>query len=85
VCFVSRVLCRRPLRHFRRGTDASGSGTSPEAGRSRALPRLKLEEAEQALANSKDEEILQRTLYGEVSIEDLTGEQAGEMIDAAGG
>ncbi len=51
-----------------------------EAG---ALPRLKLEEAEQALARLKDEEILQRTLYGSLTVEDLTEVQTQEMVEAA--
>ena len=51
-----------------------------EAG---ALPRQKLEEAEQALAMLKDEEVLRRTLYGTLTVEDLTEEQTQEMIAAA--
>lgn len=51
-----------------------------EAG---ALPRLKLEESEQALARLEDEEILQRTLYGSLTVEDLTEVQTQEMVEAA--
>jgi hypothetical protein len=42
-------------------------------------PRIKLEQAEAALADAKDAELLSRTLYGK----DLTEEQASEMEAAA--
>ncbi len=51
-----------------------------EAG---AAPRLKLEEAERALAAARDQETLERTLYGSVGVEDLTEEQSAEMVAAA--
>lgn len=46
-------------------------------------PRLKLEEAERALAAARDQEMLERTLYGAVGVEDLTEEQSAEMVAAA--
>jgi multidrug resistance efflux pump len=48
-----------------------------------AAPRLKLEEAERALAAARDEEVLERTLYGAVGVEELTEEQSAEMVAAA--
>lgn len=48
-----------------------------------AAPRLKLEEAERALAAARDQETLERTLYGPVGVEDLTEEQSAEMVAAA--
>ncbi len=47
-----------------------------EAG---ALPRVRLEKAEDALADARDAAILRKTVYGQ----DLTVEQADEMIAAA--
>src|SRR5579863_5067803 len=47
-----------------------------EAG---VIPRARLDEAEETLADARDAELLSRTLYGR----DLTEEQAGEMEAAA--
>jgi hypothetical protein len=49
-----------------------------------ALPRARLEEVERSLADARDQDALQRTLYGTLSVEDLTEEQIGEMMTAAG-
>src|SRR5579863_7754357 len=43
------------------------------------IPRAKLEEAEESLADGRDAELLSRTLYGR----DLTEEQSAEMEAAA--
>ncbi len=51
-----------------------------EAG---AAPRLKLDEAHQAAGEVQDEIILRRTLYGNLTIEDLSEEQSQEMVAAA--
>jgi hypothetical protein len=48
-----------------------------------ALPRIRLEQAERVLAEAKDDEVLNRTLYGKVSIQEMSHEQADEMIAAA--
>jgi hypothetical protein len=48
-----------------------------EAG---VVPRLRLEKAEEAVADAQDAAILRRTLYGQ----DLTAEQTDEMMAAAG-
>lgn len=48
-----------------------------------ALPRVRLQQAERTLAEAKDDEILNRTLYGKVSIQEMTKDQAEEMISAA--
>ena len=48
-----------------------------------ALPRVRLQQAERTLAEAKDDEVLNRTLYGKVSIEEMTREQSEEMIAAA--
>ncbi len=47
------------------------------------LPRRALAEAELALAEARDQATLRRTLYGDVRIEELTEEQAQEMLGAA--
>src|SRR5512140_3330422 len=51
-----------------------------EAG---ALPRTKLAETEQALEDLKDEETLRNTLYGSVTVENLTEDQTTGMVAAA--
>jgi hypothetical protein len=48
-----------------------------------ALAPARLAEAEQALGDAHDEAILNRTLYGSVTVQDLTEEQSREMIAAA--
>jgi hypothetical protein len=48
-----------------------------------ALPRTRLAEAEQAIADLKDEDILRKTLYGAVTVEELTEDQATGMLAAA--
>lgn len=51
-----------------------------EAG---ALPRQALENAADARDEARDEGVLRALLYGRVSLENLTEEQAREMLDAA--
>jgi hypothetical protein len=51
-----------------------------EAG---ALPRLKLEEAQELLADTEDDDILRHSLYGNIGLETLTEDQATHMVDAA--
>jgi len=51
-----------------------------EAG---ALPRTRLEEAESALADSKDDAILRRTLFRGATIEEMTPQDGEEMAAAA--
>jgi len=48
-----------------------------------AMPRIALETAESQLADAKDETILAATLYGKASVQDLTTDQAAEMVAAA--
>jgi hypothetical protein len=48
-----------------------------------ALPRTRLVDAELAVADQKDEAILRKTLYGSVTVEDLTEDQTADMISAA--
>ncbi len=47
------------------------------------LPRSRLEQAELALADAKDEAILGQTLYGSARIGDMTPDQTKAMVDAA--
>ncbi len=47
------------------------------------LPRNQLAEAEEILADAHDKEVLQKTLYGSLSVEDLTEDQADHMTAAA--
>ncbi|MBC7927655.1 MAG: hypothetical protein H7039_18565 [Bryobacteraceae bacterium] len=51
-----------------------------EAG---AIPRARLEQAQAELADSRDNMILRRSLYGSVRVEDFTPEQADQMVEAA--
>jgi hypothetical protein len=48
-----------------------------------ALPRTALQDAEQMRAEAVDEAVLRRTLYGVIPVEELTEEQAEEMLAAA--
>jgi hypothetical protein len=51
-----------------------------EAG---AMPQARLDEVQQQIEDAQDDEILRRTLYGNLSVEDLTEDQANEMVRAA--
>ena len=51
-----------------------------EAG---ALPRASLEQTRQESEDAEDARILERTLYGNVAVEELSEEQAEEMLAAA--
>jgi hypothetical protein len=48
-----------------------------------ALPKLRLQQAEQDLADVQDDAILARTLYGELPVEALTDKVIAEMVAAA--
>jgi hypothetical protein len=48
-----------------------------------AMAPARLAEAKQKVADSQDTAILNRTLYGKISLEDFTDQQAAEMIAAA--
>jgi len=48
-----------------------------------ALPKLRLEQAQQDLADVQDDAILARTLYGELPVEDLTDQLIADMVAAA--
>lgn len=48
-----------------------------------ALPRIRLEQAQRDLADAQDEAVLDRSLYGKVTAQNLTEEMAGEMVAAA--
>jgi hypothetical protein len=47
------------------------------------LPRASLEQAERKLADAQDEETLSETLYSTIRLQDLTPEQADNMLAAA--
>ena len=85
----------RPATDARPATEPRPSGSGPEdpdvlrarlaierlaalveAG---AIPRVQLEQAEDALGDAQDMAVLRRTMYGQ----DITEEQAGEMVAAA--
>jgi hypothetical protein len=51
-----------------------------EAG---AAPRASLEQAQRALTEAQDDLVVAHTLYGKLNVEDLTVEQADEMVAAA--
>jgi hypothetical protein len=48
-----------------------------------ALPKLRLQQAEQDLADVQDDAVLARTLYGELPVEDLTEQVIDDMVAAA--
>jgi hypothetical protein len=48
-----------------------------------ALPKLRLEQAEQDLADVQDDGVLARTLYGELPVGDLTDKLIEDMVAAA--
>ena len=48
-----------------------------------AAPRASLESAERALTEAQDDVIVAHTLYGKIGVEDLTEEQANDMVAAA--
>src|SRR6185369_15612170 len=52
-----------------------------EAG---AAPRSSLDQAERALTEAQDDVVISHVLYGKFNIEDLTQEQADQMVAAAG-
>jgi hypothetical protein len=47
------------------------------------LPRVRLEEAREQLAEAEDYAVLRRSLYGTVKVEDLTEPLSTEMLDSA--
>jgi hypothetical protein len=48
-----------------------------------AAPKVALENALKKMADQKDEELLRQTLYGKLEVEELSPEQADEMVQAA--
>src|SRR6516162_6830005 len=48
-----------------------------------ALPRIRLEEAEEKLADAQDDAILARSLYGDLPATNLSEQMADEMVAAA--
>lgn len=48
-----------------------------------ALPRVRLEEAQEKMADAQDEAILQHTLYGELPVQNLSEAMADDMVAAA--
>ncbi len=47
------------------------------------VPAIKVAEAQQALDDASDEDTLDRTLYAHLAVEDLTEQQANDMVAAA--
>ena len=48
-----------------------------------ALPRIRLDQAEQDFADAQDDAVLQQTLYGELPAQNLTEHMADDMVAAA--
>lgn len=48
-----------------------------------AAPRAALDSAQKRLDDQRDEEVLRQTLYGKLEVEELSPEQADEMVQAA--
>ncbi|HBY61406.1 MAG TPA: hypothetical protein DEH78_16415, partial [Solibacterales bacterium] len=75
------LFAQAPKEHVaRQQTEVQRVREMVEAG---VLPRVRLEEAEAALADARDRDELDRTLYGTLGVEDLTEEQAEGLLDAA--
>jgi hypothetical protein len=49
-----------------------------------AIPQARLNQVREQIEDAEDDEILRRTLYGSLSVQDLTEHQATEMMEAAG-
>ncbi|MBM3744240.1 MAG: hypothetical protein FJW34_00410 [Acidobacteria bacterium] len=69
-----------PAEMLRGREDAARVGALVEAG---ALPRASLEQARREREDAEDLRVLERTLYGDLPIEELTEQQAEEMLAAA--
>lgn len=82
VCFCLGLCAQAPETPAMQRAQAE-AGRVRELVEAGALPRQRLAEAEQALAAVRDDEILRRTLYGALTVEDLTEEQTAEMNAAA--
>lgn len=48
-----------------------------------AISQLRLRQAEEALGDARDEDVLLRLLYGKIGVESLNETQAREMVSAA--
>jgi hypothetical protein len=48
-----------------------------------AIPKARLEQVQEQIADGEDDTILRQTLYGSLSVEDLTEQQSTEMVEAA--
>jgi hypothetical protein len=48
-----------------------------------ALPRIRLEQAGQDVADAQDDVILERTLYGDINVKDVTDQVIDEMVEQA--
>jgi hypothetical protein len=48
-----------------------------------ALPRIRLDQAQQDLADAEDDAVLSRTLYGDLPAQNLTEQMADDMVAAA--
>lgn len=48
-----------------------------------AVAPARLQEAEQRIGDAEDDEILHRTLFGKIGVQELTEEQSREMLEAA--
>ena len=84
VCVAALSLCLRaqspPSDSPPAGGDINRIRELVEQG---ALPRKALDDAREALQDTRDEEILRNTLYGKMTLEQFDERQAGEMLDAA--
>jgi hypothetical protein len=49
-----------------------------------AVSRARLEQAQEKLADARDEETLRRLVYGSIGVESLSEQQARDIVDAAG-
>src|SRR6266567_9514910 len=54
-----------------------------ELVKSGALPRIRLEQAGQDVADAQDDAVLARTLYGDLPVQNLTEQMADDMVAAA--
>lgn len=79
-CAAAQAQPPTPAEMLRGPQDRSRVPELVEAG---ALPRSALEQAQKEEEDAADARILERILYGNVSVEELTEQQAEEMVAAA--
>ena len=87
--FVSAIFAQTPAEILQSITDKKINQAQETLHRisdlvkAGALPRVRLDQAEQDLADAQDDAILERTLYGELPAQNLSEHMADDMVAAA--